>query len=372
LSSDTASIVKPSNARQWGPFLIETRETPPQSWLLTLSLMSVLATLILTGVIFAVYGQNPLSAFVTLAQGTLGDASSLGVVLQRSIPLMLIGVGLVVAFRAQFFNIGAEGQLLAGAVGAGAVALFLPDFGLLEILMMFVAGFVCGAIWGFIPAILKLKLEINEVISTLMMNYIAISIVEWLVNGPWKGKNQVGYSYTDTFRDSAWIPKIGSSTVHYPTLILALALVALVAFVLARTRLGFRMRILGENPAAAKYVGINTLNTTLAVVMLSAGAAGIAGAGEVGAIHHKLLDPAQISLGYGYTAIIVAWLARGNPFGAIFTALFLGVVFAAGDVMKVSLQMPAQTTNVINGLLLFFLISTEPLVKLKISLARGT
>jgi general nucleoside transport system permease protein len=368
----TTSTVKRSNARQWGPFLIETRETPPSSWLFTLSMLSVLATLVLTGVIFALYGQNPITAYVTLAQGTLGDLSSLGVVLQRAIPLMLIGVGLVVAFRAQFFNIGAEGQLLAGAVGASAVALFFPNFGFLEIPVMFIVAFICGAIWGFIPAILKLKLEINEVISTLMMNYIAISIVEWLVNGPWKGKNQVGYSYTDTFPDAAWIPKIGSSTVHYPTLIVALALVALVAFVISRTRLGFRMRILGENPVTAKYIGINTLNTTLAVVMLSAGAAGIAGAGEVGTIHHKLLDPAQISLGYGYTAIIVAWLARGNPISVIFTAIFLGVVFAAGDVMKVSLQMPAQTTNVINGLLLFFLISTEPLVKLKISLARGT
>ena len=116
MSLQTAPI-KRSNARQWGPFNIETRETPTQSWLFTLSMLSVLATLILTGVIFALYGQNPITAYVTLAGGTLGDLSSLGVVLQRAIPLMLIGVGLVVAFRAQFFNIGAEGQLLAGAVG---------------------------------------------------------------------------------------------------------------------------------------------------------------------------------------------------------------------------------------------------------------
>jgi general nucleoside transport system permease protein len=283
---------------------------------------------------------------------------------------MLIGVGLVLAFRAQFFNIGAEGQLLVGVVAGGAVALFAPGLGFLLLPAMFLAGFLGGAMWGAIPALLKLKLEVNEVITTLMLNYVAATLVEYLVGGPWKGSSAVGFNYTDTFPEAAWLPMLGSSRVHWPTLLLGILFAFSIAFLLARTRLGFRMRVLGESVNAAKYVGINPLSTTLWVALLSAGAAGLAGVGEIAGIHHKLFDPGQISSGYGYTAIIVAWLARGNPIGAILTALFLGVSFAAGDVMKVSLQLPANTTNVFNGTMLMFLIATEPLVKYRIRLGK--
>lgn len=354
--------------RRYGPFLAELRENPPTSWVMTVSAVSVAAAFILTGVVFATNGVDPLRAYSEIIRGTLLNAQGLSTAVQRGIPLLLIGVGLVLAFRAQFLNIGAEGQMIAGATMGGAVALFLPPLGFLTLPAMFLVAFAAGAFWAFIPAILKLRLQVNEVITTLMLNYVAAGILSWLVNGPWKGKNAVGYSYTADFPDSAQLPLLGSSYIHWPTLLLGLAFAALVAFVLSRTRLGFRMRVLGENPAAARYVGINALATVMMVALLSGGLAGIAGIAEVAAIHHKLLDPTQISQGYGFTAIIVAFLARGNPLGTIITALFLGVISASGDVMKVSLQMPGQTVNVINGLMLFFLIGTEPLLRYKISL----
>lgn len=367
-SQTVSSSPRSTVQRRFGPFVVEPRENPPTAWVLGVSALSVLAAFILTGIVFAAYGVSPLRAYSEIVQDTLLSTQGLSTVVQRAIPLLLIGVGLVIAFRSQFLNIGAEGQMVAGAMIGGAVALFFPPLGALTLPAMFTAGFLAGAVWAFIPAIMKLRLEVNEVITTLMLNYIAAGILSWLVNGPWKGKAQVGYSYTADFPEAAQLPLLGSSYIHYPTLILGVLFAVLVGFVLNRTRLGFRMRVLGENPVAARYVGINAIATVLAVALLSGGLAGMAGVGEVAAIHHKLLDPNQISLGYGFTAIIVAWLARGNPLGTIITALFLGVILAAGDVMKVSLQMPGQTVNVINGLILFFLVGTEPLLRYRVSL----
>jgi general nucleoside transport system permease protein len=364
---------KPSSSQfRFGPFEVEPRPNPPSSWVFLVSSIAVIAAFFCTGIVFAAYGVNPLVAYSKIIQGTLLEPQGLSTTVQRAIPLLLIGVGLVLAFRAQFLNIGAEGQMVIGATIGGAVALFVPPLGPLTLPLMFIAGFLGGAACAFLPAILKLKLEINEVITTLMLNYVASGILSWLVNGPWKGKNAVGYSYTNDFPPEAWLPFLGDTRIHWPTLLLGLAFAGLVTFVLSSTRLGFRMRILGENPVAAKYIGINSLTTVLAVALFSGGLAGMAGVAEVASIHHKLLDPNQISLGYGFTAIIAAYLARGNPLAVIITSLLLGAIFASGDVMKVALQMPGQTTNVINGLMLFFLIGTEPLLKYKITLAGKT
>ena len=359
----------PSSVFRFGPFDLEPRPNPPSSWVFLVSSIAVIAAFFCTGIVFAAYGVNPLVAYGKIIQGTLLEPQGLSTTVQRAIPLLLIGVGLVLAFRAQFLNIGAEGQMVIGATVGGAVALFVPPLGPLTLPLMFIAGFLGGAACAFLPAILKLRLEINEVITTLMLNYVASGILSWLVNGPWKGKNAVGYSYTNDFPPEAWLPFLGDTRIHWPTLLLGIVFAGLVTFVLSSTRLGFRMRILGENPTAARYIGINSLTTVLAVALFSGGLAGMAGVAEVASIHHKLLDPNQISLGYGFTAIIAAYLARGNPLAVIVTSLLLGAIFASGDVMKVALQMPGQTTNVINGLMLFFLIGTEPLLKYKITIA---
>lgn len=348
--------------KQIGPFRIDRTPDPSWSWVLAISLLAIAAALLVAGMIFWAYGVNPVRAYVTIARDTLADPRALPEILRPAIPLLLIGVGLVLAFRAQFYNIGAEGQLLAGAVAATGIALFvpLPPFWLLP--AMFAAGLLAGAAWGLMPTLLKLRLNVNEVITTLMMNYIAIYLVDWLVHGPWKGPSVRGFAYTDTFVDAAQLPLIPATRIHWPTLALGIALAAGMAFLLARTRLGFEIRVQGMNPDAARYAGINPLRTTLIVMLLSGGAAGLAGVGEIAGIHHKLLDPNQISLGYGYTAIIVAWLARGSPLAAIVTACFFGLIYSSGDVMKVSLQMPFRVTDVFNGLILFFLIGSERLL----------
>jgi simple sugar transport system permease protein len=333
------------------------------------SVLAILAALVAGGIFFWIYGVSPFHAYSMILKGALGSRLGLTETVRRAIPLLLIGVGLTIAFRALFWNIGAEGQLLCGAIAAAGVALFsgIPAPWLLP--AMFAAGFLAGAAWGLIPAVLKAKLGINDVITTLMMNYIAIYIVEWLIHGPWKGPSMRGFAYTDMFPRAARLPLIYGSRIHWPTLILGLVL-AVVAYVFVnRTRGGFEVRVIGENPEAGRYAGISQLKTTLSVMFISGGLAGLAGVGEVAGVHWRLFSPTQISMGYGYTAIIVAWLARRNPLAVIITSFLFGVIMAGGDVIRVSLGMPFQVVNVFNGLILFFLIGSEILIRYKVTIS---
>lgn len=345
---------------------LEPRPNPSAGVVWGWTLAAVVVALLATGVLFWLFGVNPFTAYGIIVQKTLLNARGVSEVLRKSIPLMLAGVGLVLAFRARFWNIGAEGQILAGAVAAAGLALFVSLPPALMIPAMFVAGFVAGGLWGFVPALLKVKLGVNEIITTLMMNYIAIYVVRWLINGPWKGQSATGFSYSDQFARAYWLPTWAGTRLHWPTLLLALAMAGFVALLLARLVLGFDIRVLGSSPVAARYAGVDIFQTSMFLVLFSAGAAGLAGVGEVAGIHHRLVEPTSISLGFGYTAIIVALLARGSPLAAIPAALFLGWVFASGDIMRVSLGIPAQVTGVVNGLVLLALICVEPLMRVKL------
>jgi simple sugar transport system permease protein len=347
------------------------RGDPSGVWVLAVSGLAILAAFVVAGGIFWAYGLNPIHAYAVVARDAVTAPGALPEIFRPMIPLLLVGVGLVLAFRAQFYNIGAEGQLLAGAVAATWVALFTPIRGAWTIPAMFIAGFAAGALWAMLPSLLKLRLSVNEVISTLMMNYIALYVVSWLVTGPWKGPSVRGFPYTDMFAQAAWLPLIPGTRVHWPTLALGVAVAAACALLLDRTRLGFEIRVQGENPIAARYAGINSLKTTLLVMVLSGGAAGLAGVGEVAGVHHKLLDPNQVSLGYGYTAIIVAWLARGKPLATVLTAALFGLIYSGGSAMQVSLQMPFRVTYVFNGLILLFLIGSERLMSYRVRLTRA-
>ncbi len=351
--------------RKFGALWIERDPAPSWPWVLAVSVAAVLAALVAAGGLFWAFGINPVRAYAVIFSDTL-NAQSAPEIFRQTIPLLLGGVGLVFAFRAQFWNIGAEGQLLMGAVGATAVALFAPLPGPVLIAAMFVGGLICGAAWGLLPAVLRLRLDVNEVISTLMMNYIALFFVEWLIHGPWKGRESFGFAYTDTFPQAAWLAVIPGTRIYWISLLIGVLLATALAFVLARTRLGFEVRVLGQNASAARYAGIDPLRTTAAAMVISAGAAGLAGVGEVAGIHHKLLAPDQVSLGYGYAAIIVAWLARGSPVAAILTAMFLGLIYSSGDAMKVTLQMPFRVTDIFNGLILMFLIGSERLLPYRV------
>lgn len=323
------------------------------------TLAAVAAGLVASGVVFAVYGIDPVEAYAALLRETLGDGRGFAEVVRKSLPLLLIAAGLVFAFRARFVNIGAEGQLLAGAAAASGVALFGDIPPPYTIGAMFLAGFVAGALWAALPALLKVKLGVNEVITTLMLNFVAIYGIEWLINGPWKGRTVMGFAYSDPFPTWARLPVIAGTRIHWPTLALGILAAVLLHVVLSHTRLGFEVRVLGNNPEAAEYAGINALRVTLWAALIAGGLAGLAGVGEVAGTHFRLRSPAQISPGFGYTAILAAQLARGQPLASIVSALFLGLIFAAGDVARVLLRMPTQLPEMISGMILLAVVSAE-------------
>ncbi len=331
---------------------------------------SLLAGLSAISLIFLFSGANPLYAIYKIFSGSFGSVYGFKETITKAIPLILIGGGLAVAFRAKFWNIGAESQLLMGAIFGTWVGLnwgpHLPSP--LVILLMFSAGFLGGAIWGLIPAILKIRFAINEVISTLMMNYICAEFLMLLITGPWKGKTKFGFPYTDDLPESAILALIPGSRIHYVTLIIALASVVLLGVAIARTRFGYEVRVIGENPFAAKYAGIDFFRTTLFIMIISGGVAGLAGVGEVAGIHHYLSYPAAISSGYGFTAIIVAWLAKLNPIYVIISGLFFSGILVGGDAIQISLGLPAATVEIFNGTLLVFLIAGDFFLKNRVCL----
>ena len=332
-------------------------------------IFSLVCAFVVIALIFYFLGVNPLNAYRRIIIGGFGSIYGLSESLTKSIPLLLGGVGLALAFRARVYNIGAEGQILMGAIVGGGIGLALPNLprGLL-LTMMFVGGFVGGAIWGFIPAFLKTRFRVDEVLTSLMLVYVASDLVKYLVYGPWRGPEQRGFPYSSPFSLSAQLPHIGITRIHYPTLIIALIAVVFVYVLLQYTKFGYEIRVVGENPPAGRYAGMNVDRVVLFVLILSGGLAGLAGVGEVAGIHARLGPPEGISPGYGFTAIIVAWLARLNPILTILTAFFMGGLLVGGDAIQTALNLPSATIFVFNGVILFFVIAAEWITNYRLSL----
>ena len=334
------------------------------------NIFSLAAGLFVISIIFLVVGVNPIFAIKEIFTGSFGSMYGFKETMTKAIPLILIGTGLTLAFRAKFWNIGAEGQLLMGAIFATWTGLTfgenLPSF--IIVPMMFFSGFIGGALWGIIPAILKIKYAINEVISTLMLNYICAEFLTMLIVGPWKGTARFGFPGTNNLPESAILGLIPGSRIHYSTLILALTCAVILCIIIYKTRFGYEARVVGENPDAGKYAGINFLKTSLILMAISGGLAGFAGVGEVAGIHKYLGYPASVSSGYGFTAIIVAWLAKLNPLYAVVSGIFFAGILVGGDAIQISLGLPAATVQIVNGTLLIFLIMGDYFLKHKISI----
>jgi len=349
--------------------VIEKRKKYNTKQNLIIIIISIFLSLFISSLIFSLRGINPFFALYKIIFSSFGSLYGIKETITKAIPLMLCGIGLTIAFKGKFWNIGAEGQLLIGAVLATWVGLFigknLPSIILIP--LMFLAGFVGGGLVALIPALLKVRFNTNEVISTLMLNYIIEQYVQYLVYGPWKGKTQYGFPYTDNLPPNALLPIIKGSRIHYPTLIIAIILSILIFFLLFRTKLGYEIRVIGENPLSAKYAGIDYVKVILIMMFLSGGIAALAGVGEIAGIHKHLTYPSQISSGYGFTAIIVAWLAQLNPLLVIVTSLFFGGILVGGDVIQTSFGFPFATINIFNGLMLVFISIGYFLIEYKVS-----
>lgn len=356
------------------PFSIKLEprlETPRWlPWVTTIG--SVVIALVLGGMILAYVGGNPIEAYRHIYDAAFGDVYVFSDTLIKATPLILTGLACLVAFRMRLWNIGAEGQFLLGAWGATLVVeqVLPPDApAFIFIPAMMISGFAFGALWGAIPGVLKARFNVNEIISSLMLNYVAFFWNAFFVFGSWSER---GFQLTPVFPRTAWLPRLldyssvvkafSGLNVHLG-LVFALVAVVAVWYLLSRTRFGYEIRLVGDNPNAARYAGIDIAWLTILVFMLSGGLAGLAGMSEVTGVVHRLQD--RISPGYGFTAIIIAWLSKLNPWAIIPVAVLFGALLIGSREIQ-----PSGLSRMLQGILLFMLISSEVLNRYRVRVMR--
>ncbi|MGR6836422.1 ABC transporter permease [Syntrophomonas erecta] len=329
--------------------------------------LSVLLALAFGWVFLALSGLDAGETYFRMFKGAFGSSYAISETIVKAIPLMLAGLAVSLAFRMKLWNIGAEGQLYMGAFAASGVALALGDLSSPLLLgLMLLAGFIGGALWGFIPGVLRAYWQVNETITSLMLNYVAISWVNYLVFGPWKDPQSMGFPLTPRFTPAAYLPTLGHSRVHMG-LVLAIIIALLFYLVLQYTRWGYELKVSGESQAAARYAGMNVARNIVMVMLISGGIAGITGMIEVSGITHRLQQ--GFSPGYGYTGIIVAWLARLNPFAIILVAFLFGALLVGGFGVQ-TFGIPFSTVQILQGAVLFFLLAGEIFMKYRLAVVK--
>ncbi len=354
---------------------IEPRLNVPR-WLPTaVSVGAVIVGLILGAVALRFAGEtHPFRAYASIAKEIFGSSGGISDVMVQATPLILVGLACSVAFSMKLWNIGAEGQFFIGAFAASVIVLapVLPAEtpGWIFIPVMMVAGLIGGALWGFIPGYLKARFNVNEIITTLMMNYIAIEWNNFFIFGVW---SEGGFQMSPRFPQTAWLPRLADYardvpefaglTLHLGLLFGPVAAV-IVWFILYRSKWGYEIRLAGDNPKAARYAGTNIARNTILVMMLSGALAGLAGMAQISGVVRRLQG--SISPGYGFTGIIIAWLSKLNPLVVIVVSIFFGALLLAGREMGRS-----DIPMLIQGIILFVLIASEFLLRNRMRIVRA-
>ncbi len=344
-------------------------DQPPRWFPFLVSLGAIIVALFLGGIVIQFSGGDPLKSYAHIARASFGNLGVFSDTIVKATPLILVGLACSIAFRSRLWNIGAEGQFFLGAFGASAVVL-IPILGKdtspwIFLPTMMLAGMLAGALWGFIPGLLKARFNVNEIITTLMMNYIAVAWNNFFIFAIW---SEGGFQMSPMFPRNAWLPRLADYAKEIPTLrgltthlglLLGLIAAVVVWFILYRSRWGYEIRLIGDNPRAAKYAGINISRNTILVMMLSGALAGLAGASEISGVVHRLQG--SISPGYGFTGIIVAWLAKLNPFAVVLVSILFGALILAGREIQ-----PSGIPKMIQGIILVSLIASDFLLRYRI------
>ncbi len=352
---------------------LEPRATASRWLQAALTLAAIVVALVIGAVILAFVGGDPVRAYLHIFDAAFGDIGVLSDTLVKATPLILTGLACALAFRMRLWNIGAEGQFLLGAWGAGAIVLVpilpagTPAFVVIPAMM--VAGALAGGAWAFVPGVLKARLGVNEIITTLMLNYIALAWLQFWVFGPW---SEGGFQQTSPFPREAWLPRLTDFGAQIPVLagltthlglVFALLATAIMSVVLSRTRWGYELRLIGDNPRAARYAGIDVAKYVIVVFVISGALAGLAGMSEVSGVVHRLQD--RISPGYGFTAIIIAYLARLGPWRVVLASILFGALILAGREIQ-----PSGVPAMIQGIILFCLIASDVLLRYRVRVGR--
>ena len=348
---------------------LEPREGTAPIFRVLMPIITIFLALVVGAIPLLYLRVNPLVAYRSILVGSCGDIYALSETLVKAIPLMLCGLAVAFPLAANRSNIGAEGQYLMGAFGASVLALSFPQLpGWLLMSLMALAGFAAGMFWGWIPGFLNAKFNISEIIVSLMMNYIAFNWIAFMVYGPLRDRE--GYSnfpLSPKFVRHAWFPRLIEGTRLHFGLVFALLAAIVLYVILKKTRIGYEIRVVGANPAAAEYGGISTSNVVMLVMGVAGGLAALAGVGEVAALHHQLRQ--DISIGYGYTAIPVAMLGKGHPVGVILSGLLFAALFVGGSNMQQDVGVPAALVSIIQALVVLFIIAGDTLQRNRIRIS---
>ena len=330
-----------------------------------LSPVLAIALTIATGaIIFAMQGLNPAKAIFVYFLEPLTSVWSIEELIVKAAPLVLIGVGLALCYQARVWNIGAEGQLTIGALAGSIIPILFNSWqSPLTLVTMLLLGMLGGAAYAAIPAFLKTRFNANEILTSLMLVYVAQYLADWLIRGPWRDPDGFNFPKSVTFEGWQLLPAIGNGRVHLGAG-LAIAAVIIFAVIASKTLKGFEIRVIGSSPRAGSFSGFSQKRTIYFTMLVSGALAGLAGICEIAGPSGQL-QPA-ISPGYGFTAIIVAFLGRLNPVGVLFAGVLLAISYLGGEAAQISLGISAKISQVFQGMLLFFILACDALILYKI------
>ncbi len=330
-------------------------------------IVAVLLAFAAGAVLLLILGADPIKAYAALIDGAFGNQASLFRTLTRATPLLIIAIGICIAFRGGVINIGAEGQVFIGAITAAAFSLWVGDTitPLLFALLTLIVGFLAGAAWGAIPGFLKARFDVNEILSTVMMNEIAVQLLIFLLSGPMLDPEQAaaGTRIPQSAQTPAgsWLARLAPPSQLHIGLFIGLVMAIVVYVLLWRTTIGYKIRAVGLNKAASRYAGISVQRYMVLALTLSGGLAGLAGAVELTGISHRMVE--GFAVGYGFSGIVVALFGRLHPIGAIPSAFLFGALLVGADKMQRTVQVPAATVTTLQGLIVIFVVSSDYFIR---------
>lgn len=340
---------------------ITAKTEPSRRKSIALRITAVIAALAAAALIMICMGFNPLTIYGKIVAGSLGSAYRFKETVNKAIPLTVLSLGIGIAFRMKFWNIGAEGQFLMGAFGAALVAFGLPGLPRpLLLIIMIIVSFVFGGLWALIPAGLKIKFNSSETLVTLMLNYVAQKWIGYLQYGPWRDPAASGFPKIAHFAQNAVLPKLFGIHIGW---IFTLVLAVVFYIIFKRSKFGYEIDVLGQSEPTAHYAGINVPRVLLLSVLLSGGLCGFAGMMQASAIENSLSE--QMSGGMGFTAVITTWLAQLEPLMMVVVSFLFSMLIQGGNFLQSSLQIPASMSQILEGIIIFFVLGSEFFLRYK-------
>ncbi|MBC5765259.1 ABC transporter permease [Ramlibacter albus] len=349
---------------------LEVRPEPSRVWSIASPLLALVITVVLGVILFTALGKNPVRGLQVFFWEPVSSGYRIGELMVKATPLLLVALGLAVCFRSNVWNIGAEGQFVVGAIVAGGVALLAQkDTGRWIVVAVLLAGVLGGMAWAAVTAFLRDRFNANEILVSLMLVYVAEQMLGYLVFGPWKDPRGYNFPQSKTFELVTQVPRLVEGSRVNIGLFLALAGVAALWVFLFRTRAGFAQQVGGLAPHAARYAGFSSRKALWLALLVSGGAAGLAGALEVAGPIGQLTP--YVPAGYGFAAIIVAFVGRLHPVGMVFSAVLMSMFYIGGELAQSRLGLPKSLTGVFQGLLLFTLLACDTLIAYRVRFGRA-